>query len=205
MKLPMRVLTPRKVHSYHAERDGRLMSWHEVAVALRDEAGARAALSSALAESPFAAFFWECQPTSSSAKDAPFGFVVVDSPVLATASPLPFPFAAHLDGPGDVALFGSLGHDALLVAPKIRATEGTYTHLAVFVREGAPDQVDALWRAVAGAVHEWWGRYDAPIWVNTSGLGVSWLHVRLDTRPKYYTHLPFRDAPNQQGLPLGDP
>ncbi|WP_391540805.1 DUF6940 family protein [Halomicronema hongdechloris] len=31
-----------------------------------------------------------------------------------------------------------------------------------------------------------------PRWVNASGLGVAWLHVRLDTRPKYYQHEPYR-------------
>jgi len=29
---------------------------------------------------------------------------------------------------------------------------------------------------------------DTPLWLSTAGLGVSWLHVRLDTRPKYYRH-----------------
>lgn len=24
------------------------------------------------------------------------------------------------------------------------------------------------------------------IWLNTAGLGVIWLHIRMDTRPKYY-------------------
>ncbi len=28
--------------------------------------------------------------------------------------------------------------------------------------------------------------------VSTNGLGVAWLHVRLDTRPKYYTFQPYR-------------
>jgi hypothetical protein len=32
----------------------------------------------------------------------------------------------------------------------------------------------------------------APLWLSTSGLGVAWLHVRLDERPKYYTHAPYR-------------
>lgn len=26
------------------------------------------------------------------------------------------------------------------------------------------------------------------VWLSTSGLGVSWLHVRVEDRPKYYTH-----------------
>ncbi len=34
----------------------------------------------------------------------------------------------------------------------------------------------------------------APRWLNTSGLGVPWLHVRIDSRPKYITYRPYRDA-----------
>jgi hypothetical protein len=35
----------------------------------------------------------------------------------------------------------------------------------------------------------------APVWLGTAGAGVSWLHVRLDDRPKYYGHAPYRDRP----------
>merc|ERR1712241_203055 len=31
------------------------------------------------------------------------------------------------------------------------------------------------------------------IWVNTDGRSVHWLHVRLDSRPKYYRHSPYAD------------
>ncbi len=34
-----------------------------------------------------------------------------------------------------------------------------------------------------------------PVWLSTAGAGVSWLHVRLDTRPKYYHHGPYRQPP----------
>ena len=27
---------------------------------------------------------------------------------------------------------------------------------------------------------------ESPVWVSTAGMGVSWLHVRFDSRPKYY-------------------
>jgi len=36
---------------------------------------------------------------------------------------------------------------------------------------------------------------DRPLWVSTSGLGVAWLHVRLDARPKYYQYTPYREQP----------
>ena len=32
-----------------------------------------------------------------------------------------------------------------------------------------------------------------PLWLSTAGGGVDWLHMRLDKRPKYYRHLPWRD------------
>jgi len=31
-----------------------------------------------------------------------------------------------------------------------------------------------------------------PVWLSTAGGGVSWLHVRLDDRPKYYHHAAYR-------------
>jgi len=31
-----------------------------------------------------------------------------------------------------------------------------------------------------------------PVWLSTAGAGVSWLHVRLDDRPKYYGFGPYR-------------
>ena len=33
-----------------------------------------------------------------------------------------------------------------------------------------------------------------PIWLSTAGHGVAWLHVRLDSRPKYYLHAPYREG-----------
>ena len=35
-------------------------------------------------------------------------------------------------------------------------------------------------------------RGEAPTWVSTEGSGVAWLHARLDARPKYYHHAPYR-------------
>ena len=33
---------------------------------------------------------------------------------------------------------------------------------------------------------------DQPLWVSTCGLGVYWLHVRLDSFPKYYRYAPYQ-------------
>jgi hypothetical protein len=33
---------------------------------------------------------------------------------------------------------------------------------------------------------------EAPVWLSTAGMGVAWLHVRLDSRPTYYGHRPYK-------------
>ncbi|MEL7448175.1 MAG: hypothetical protein AAFN78_03145, partial [Pseudomonadota bacterium] len=63
-------------------------------------------------------------------------------------------------------------------------------HLADFLRTADASQVHAFWQAVGEAVAEKIG--DETLWLSTSGLGVYWLHARLDRRPKYYTHTPYR-------------
>jgi hypothetical protein len=35
---------------------------------------------------------------------------------------------------------------------------------------------------------------EQPLWLSTAGTGIFWLHVRLDSRPKYYTYQPYRES-----------
>jgi hypothetical protein len=55
-----------------------------------------------------------------------------------------------------------------------------------FLRKGSKDQVRALWRVTADTMLDQIS--DTPIWLSTAGLGVIWLHLRLDSRPKYYSY-----------------
>jgi hypothetical protein len=64
--------------------------------------------------------------------------------------------------------------------------------LAAFLREGPSDQVHDLWHRTARAVRENLGA--KPMWLSTAGLGVAWLHIRLDSRPKYYRFDGYRRA-----------
>ena len=95
-----------------------------------------------------------------------------------------------------VATFPNLGNDAILVAPC--ATTGLdFAHFASFIRRAPSEQAHALLAAVGAAVEKRLAEKRAsgsPLWVSTSGAGVSWLHVRLDDRPKYYTFAPYRSA-----------
>ena len=138
--------------------------------------------------------FWEMPALDEARLNRRFECVVVDAPALAAVRADPRAFATALRSARDgVATFANLGGDATLIAPAPPpgGAESAYRHLTSFAREARPTEHNALWRAVVTAVR---GRLGAePLWISTSGLGVHWLHVRLDVRPKYYTHAPYRD------------
>jgi len=146
-----------------------------------------------LATVPFPAYFWETPPLTRATVGRAFEFVLIDSPALAGLMAERGAFVEHFTAAGPdalVASFSNLGHDALLIAPCPRASPQAYPHLAAFTREAPLAQQHAFWQAVGRAASERLSRY--PLWISTSGLGVSWLHVRLDAAPKYYAYLPYR-------------
>jgi hypothetical protein len=62
---------------------------------------------------------------------------------------------------------------------------------------GAPEEQQLeLWRQVGEQVAENLQTYvksdEQPLWLSTDGSGVPWLHVRLDSKPKYIKHLEYR-------------
>ena len=145
-----------------------------------------------LADSPYEAFRWETPPTTAATSQRPFEFVLLDSPGLAREPEL-VAFAAQFRAakPGELAIeFPNLGKDAILVVPCPIGPQAAYGHLAAFVRHAPTAQQHALWLLVGQAMER--RLSDKPVWLSTAGAGVSWLHVRLDDRPKYYGYEPYR-------------
>jgi hypothetical protein len=160
--------------------------------ALADDRALRTVLSDALRASAYAAFAWETPALSAATSTRDAAFAIVDSPALAGVAPDPAPFAEKLASGERVATFANLGGDAILVVPSPRVAPAA-THLAAFVRTAPTDVVDELWAAVGAAVVRRLAAKPDPLWVSTAGLGVYWLHVRLDDRPKYYRFRAFTD------------
>ena len=152
----------------------------------------RAALLAELARSPFAAYFWETPPITVRTSDRPFEYVLVDAPGFASAAPEEGAFHEHFskDADGDgVVTFPNLGGDATLVVPCPVGPRSSYAHLAAFVRQAGDRQRQALFAALGASVLSHLS--ERPLWVSTAGTGVYWLHLRLDSRPKYYRHAPY--------------
>jgi hypothetical protein len=176
---------------FAVELGGKPAAFADVLRGWREDVAFRAQYNSMLAAVPFAAFRWETPPVTHATLTRPFEFVVLDSPGLA-GRPDPEAFAEHFAGAPQtgVVVFPNLGGDAILVVPSPDAEPSHYGHLAAFVR-GAPErQRHALWQAVGEAMARRVGA--KPVWLSTAGAGVSWLHVRLDDRPKYYGYAPYR-------------
>ena len=94
------------------------------------------------------------------------------------------------------ASFRNLSGDAFLIVPKPiprDKNDSFYGHLAAFARGAPGPQLDAFWKQVATQyLQELSLNRNKPLWLSTCGTGVAWLHVRLDSRPKYYSHSPFK-------------
>jgi hypothetical protein len=131
-------------------------------------------------------FFWEMPALRAATHDEPYECVLLPAPGLARATPDRFVFAEKFAAQpdGGVIVFPNLGGDATLVVPRPLAADTACCHIAAFVRLAPVDQQHELLRVLATTAMTAIG--DAPLWLSTSGLGVAWLHVRLDARPKYY-------------------
>jgi hypothetical protein len=149
----------------------------------------RARFNTLLADVPFSAFRWETPAVTTSTVTRPFEFVLLDSPGLAQR-PDPKAFGPHFRAAPEtgVVAFPNLGGDALLIVPCPRTKPSAYGHLAAFVRQAPEAQQHALWQLVGQTMTRRLGA--RPVWLSTAG--VSWLHVRLDDRPKYYGYRPYR-------------
>ena len=86
--------------------------------------------------------------------------------------------------------FPNLSGNAIMVVPSPKTDPKIYGHLASFVRHAPSDQIQDLWGLVADETLK--KISEKPIWLNTAGGGVPWLHIRLDKRPKYYHHQPYK-------------
>ena len=145
-----------------------------------------------LCECPFAAFRWETPGVRKSSVQQPFEFVLHNAPQLPEAADMK-PFAEQFPLAKDgVAVFTNLGKDATLIVPAPEDRAHPYAHLAKFVRNAPEDQVHALWRTVGETMQRQLG--DRPTWLSTAGMGVAWLDVRMDCRPKYYGFAPYTRA-----------
>lgn len=170
------------------------LSWSDVLDRWQKDPLFRSFFMSLLADAPYPAYFWETPPVTISTITETFEFVLVESQVLAGVRSDRQAFANHFAAVAEdesVIKFSNLGGDAMLVVPCPRGPLSAYSQISEFARRAPENQQHQLWAIVGATLKQQLG--DQPVWLSTSGLGVYWLHIRLDATPKYYTHRPYRD------------
>lgn len=152
-------------------------------------------VTSLMADAPFKGFRWETPPLSNASADRPFEFVLVNTPGFASRRTDRNTYSKYFtdtETDNGVISFPNIGKDATLVVPSPRADDQNYGHLAAFVRGAPRSQVRSLWHVLGRTVQS--RLSTSPMWVSTAGGGVAWLHVRIDSRPKYYSYLQYKAA-----------
>ncbi|MGI9329449.1 MAG: DUF6940 family protein [Gammaproteobacteria bacterium] len=148
-----------------------------------------------LRECQFPAFRWEMPPISTATAGQNFEFILRNDPLLQRPAD-EATLADHFDregSPDGVANFDNLSGDAHLIAPTPRGELSAYSHLAAFIHHGPDWQQHAVLQCVGTLMRQ--RLSEEPIWLSTAGEGVAWLHIRLDTYPKYYTYRPYARLP----------
>ena len=170
------------------------LSWSDVVHRWQNDPSFRRFFISKFVDAPFPAYFWETPPVTRATIDSEFEFVLVDSQQLASIRTdqraFANQFASALHG-ASVIEFLNIGGDATLVVPCPRGPLSAYSQISTFARQAPDEQQHQLWTSVGATLERQLGIQ--PVWLSTSGLGVYWLHIRLDSVPKYYTHKPYRN------------
>ncbi|MCW9706437.1 DUF6940 family protein [Fodinibius salsisoli] len=187
---PIEIASNDHFQSFGIQEDGEKINNRLFLYLLRDSSAFRNFYSQLLVDCDFEAFLWENKPMAEGNMDQPYECTLVHNSYLSRCSPDQHTFRQYFDPDRQAVSFPNLGGDAQLIAPCPHQSPECYTHIGSFVRNAEPEQQDALWCIAAEEMLNAIGK--SPRWLSTNGLGVSWLHLRIDRRPKYYQTQEYR-------------
>lgn len=101
-------------------------------------------------------------------------------------------FKQHINNSTDeyVTYFLNLSKKSMLIVPMPQSGK-IFTTLKDFMDNASDTQQKRFWNMVAVQAIEMKEKH-GKVWISTHGLGVPYLHVRIDTFPKYYTTRKFK-------------
>ncbi len=153
----------------------------------------RSYFTTLLADSPFPAYRWETPALTHTSATKPFEFVLLNAPGFVSRKTDTTTYNNYFsDADHGIVAFANLRGDATLVVPSPRTKKDAYGHLAAFIRHAPASQLDSFWQVIGNTVTS--KLSDTPIWLSTAGGGIAYLHVRLDSRPKYYGYSPYKQT-----------
>ncbi|RHZ37251.1 DUF6940 family protein [endosymbiont GvMRE of Glomus versiforme] len=141
------------------------------------------------------AYFWECLPISKDTLNRPFEFVVIKNEKLNNINQNYSSFKEYIDK-NEKSFISRRGATLIIPLPEKNKDneELDYKNLASFI-QNVPDnseQQKTLWQEVARQLET--NLEDKnPRWLSAHGLGVPYLHVRIDKQPIYYSWSEYKE------------
>lgn len=144
----------------------------------------------------FEDFFWEHPAVTLENLDQPYEVSIVPTTAFTGRAPNYSPFQRKFDLGQSNSVFENLSGSAILVVPNPdvgQRGEKDYGSFSRFLQNAEDEKVVSLFKVLSDTWLEQLQRGSDYKYVSTHGLGVIWLHVRLDQRPKYYHTLLYRN------------
>ncbi|MFY0674445.1 MAG: hypothetical protein JXQ87_13675 [Bacteroidia bacterium] len=167
------------------------VSFDEVFGLLENNSDFKKQLVDFLSSIEFSAYNIECKPVNIENVNQAFEIVIVPCQELLTKTPDASAFKEHFNDEELTAIFENLSGDAVLISPRPSAQSLNFGHLKAFIENANKEQINDLLTALGEIAAANLGNDD--IYINTSGLGVPWLHLRIDDAPKYYQFKAYRN------------
>ena len=129
-------------------------------------------------------FFWETKPITNLNDD--YKEIFIENTSLSKLKQNYSSFEEHIKRSRNkyVTSFYNLSKTSLLIIP-IPKSNKNFATLKDFTDNASDTQKKEFWKYVSKKIKEFSSKNDK-IYVSTHGLGVPYLHIRLDTIPKYY-------------------
>jgi len=151
-------------------------------------------IKEAILRTKFETIYFNCPPVTKADLDQVFNVAILNAPALRSVTTDVHTFADKFIDQNMVTSFENLNGDCLMVCPVPLEDqpEEIYSSLGPFIRSARIEQQIAFWGLVASDLETVISI--RKVWMNTAGTGVSFLHLRLDSRPKYYEYRKFMNS-----------
>ena len=170
---------------FKIEENNKLLSFKEVFEHWKNTPAFIQFYVNALIAFPYEEFFWEHPAVKTAYLDRPYETILLKSSSFKNRKVDERSFKEKIETEALIAVFPNLGKNATLVVPTKHHSPAIYKHLGSFLRAASSLQVQAIFQQLGETLLAEITKGKL-VWLNTAGLGVIWLHIRLDSRPKYY-------------------
>jgi len=132
-------------------------------------------------------FFWEHPKVSNDTCKSNYEVSVIPTDAFNNREENFDPFKSKFKITDQIKVFHNLRKDSLLIVPnKNEVSDQNFVTLRKFLQTAPKSLIKKFWKTVGETMIDQISKNSDYCYLSTHGLGVLWLHVRVDQRPKYY-------------------